>query len=202
MIIRNDRLVSKHGLHSKGKFLPVRKWFVTPVNDGKTFSVTKRFPARERDWAQLRRGSTGGSRPRSRAQGMENQDTSVRGGGVGPSGLHRTLTAAGRWGRYRGGAGTTGGRILSCPSGILAKTGLSGAKSMSKVMAKTMVQNGVSAILIKVSPPFHHPPPATGPTSRLPISVGEGVGFTSSGAAGEQSTSRTGYLLSLNQTTV
>lgn len=85
-------------------------------------------------------------------------------------------------GQYRGGTGTTRGQTLSCPSGILAKTGLSGAKSMPKVMAKIMVQNGVCRASYVVSS-LPSPPPATGPTGLLPISVGEGVGFTSSGAA-------------------
>lgn len=82
-----------------------------------------------------------------------------------------------------GGTDSKGGKILSCPSGILAKTGLSEPMSMTMVKAKTMVQNGVSVIPIKVSLSFHHPAPATGPTGLLPISVRERVGFTSSGAA-------------------
>lgn len=85
MIIGNDPLVSKHGLHSKSKFLPVRKWFATPVNDGKTFSLTKRFPAWERGWF-----SQGGAQLGVTAKEQGSGD------GVGPSGLHRTLTVAGR----------------------------------------------------------------------------------------------------------
>lgn len=84
MIIRNDRLVSKHGLHSQSKFLPVRKWFVTPVNDGKTFSVTKRFPARERDWAPPRRGSTGGHGQGAGPRGWRIRTHQCEGVGLGP----------------------------------------------------------------------------------------------------------------------